>query len=125
METVTVVSGGEKNQIFLYSEPVSPPVLADAGRPGEENWLLLSWASCRILKGPLTTWILFSIPASCSDVMECPAWSWCLQHGQTTSQGVKKIKTTLICGVLARRRITLEQSGGFLLLTSCWDPHHR
>lgn len=59
--------------------------LVDAGQPGEENWFLLSWASWRMLKGPLTTWILFSTPTSCSGAMECPAWIWCLQPGRAAS----------------------------------------
>lgn len=70
---------------FSDSELLVLLVLADAGGPGEENWLLLSWASWRMLKGPFTTWILFSNPASCSGAMECPAWIWCLQPGQTAS----------------------------------------
>lgn len=63
------------------SQPLLLLLLVGAGPPGEENWLLLSWASWRMLKGPLTTWILFSTPASCSGAMECPAWIWCLQPG--------------------------------------------
>lgn len=75
----------EKSPFFSDPEPLPVLVLADVGPPGEENWPLLSWASWRILKGPLTTWILFSTPASCTGTMECPAWIWCLQPGQTAS----------------------------------------